>query len=296
MQLLGIDYIIVGMVVLQCGILLFVLFEGNVLVLVFSFFLQNICFGDILKNFGYENYFVQGVNLCFVGKDVFFKFYGFDYLYGVEELKIMVVDFIYCNDWGFYDDIVFDEIWKKFEELLQFGKCFLFFVLMVDIYYFDGFILCICECKCYDVDGKKNFFFSVVSCSQEYIVVLIEKIKVLFYFKNMVIVVFFDYLVMKNSVWDYFNKYDCSNLFFVLCGDKLQQEILVVKCNIMDNGVMVLDIFGGDNYIGFGCSSFFGQLFFGIFMNMKEKVLVWKFDVICLWNFFKEMKNFIIDL
>lgn len=34
--------------------------------------------------------------------------------------------------------------------------------------------------------------------------------------------------------------------------------MLVVKCNMMDNGVMVLDIFGGDNYFGFGCSSLFG--------------------------------------
>lgn len=121
-QLLGIDYMIVGMVVFQCGILLFVFFEGNVFVFVFSFFLQNICLGDILKNLGYQNYFVQGVNLCFVGKDVFLKLYGFDYLYGLEELKSVVVDLYYCNDWGFYDDIVFDEVWKKFEEFFCLGQ------------------------------------------------------------------------------------------------------------------------------------------------------------------------------
>lgn len=200
------DYIIVGMVVFQCGILLFVLFEGNVLVLVFSFFLQNICFGDILKNFGYQNYFVQGVNLCFVGKDVFLKLYGFDNLYGVEELKMVVVDLFYCNDWGFYDDMVFDEVWKKFEVFFCLGQCFLLFMLMVDIYYLDGFILCICNCKCYDYDGKFNQFFSVVSCSQENIVEFINKIKVLLWFKDIVIVVFFDYLVMNNMVWKYLNK------------------------------------------------------------------------------------------
>lgn len=63
----------------------------------------------------------------------------------------------------------------------------------------------------------------------------------------------------------------------------------------MDNGVMVLDIFGGDNYFGFGCSSLFGQLMLEIFFNIKEKILVWKLDIICLWKFFKEMKEFIID-
>ena len=46
-----------------------------------SFFPQNICLGDILKNSGYENYFVQGANLRFAGKDVFLKSHGFDHLY-----------------------------------------------------------------------------------------------------------------------------------------------------------------------------------------------------------------------
>lgn len=57
----------------------------------------------------------------FVGKDVFLKSYGFDYLYGLEELKSVVVDSYYRNDWGFYDDIVFDEAWKKFEEFFRLG-------------------------------------------------------------------------------------------------------------------------------------------------------------------------------
>ncbi|MEA7614601.1 hypothetical protein ONO57_25735, partial [Salmonella enterica subsp. enterica serovar Anatum] len=41
-----------------------------------SFFPQNICLGDILKNSGYQNYFVQGANLRFAGKDVFLKSHG----------------------------------------------------------------------------------------------------------------------------------------------------------------------------------------------------------------------------
>lgn len=104
-----------------------------------------------------------------------------------------------------------------------------------------------------------------------------------------------DHLAMKNSAWDYLNKHDRSNLFFVLRGDKPQQETLAVKRNTMDNGATVLDILGGDNYIGLGRSSLSGQSLSGIFMNMKEKVLAWKPDVIRLWNFPKEMKNFTID-
>lgn len=60
MQLPGTDYTIAGMVASQCGIPLFAPFEGNASASVSSFFPQNICLGDILKNSGYQNYFVQG--------------------------------------------------------------------------------------------------------------------------------------------------------------------------------------------------------------------------------------------
>lgn len=295
MQLPGTDYTIAGMVASQCGIPLFAPFEGNASASVSSFFPQNICLGDILKNSGYENYFVQGANLRFAGKDVFLKSHGFDHLYGAEELKTTVADPTYRNDWGFYDDTVLDETWKKFEELSQSGKRFSLFALTVDTHHPDGFISRTCERKRYDVDGKKNLSFSAVSCSQEHIAALIEKIKASPYFKNTVIVVSSDHLAMKNSAWDYLNKHDRSNLFFVLRGDKPQQETLAVKRNTMDNGATVLDILGGDNYIGLGRSSLSGQSLSGIFMNMKEKVLAWKPDVIRLWNFPKEMKNFTID-
>ncbi len=98
--------------------------------------------------------------------------------------------------------------------------------------------------------------FSAVSCSQEHIAALIEKIKASPYFKNTVIVVLFRSPGhAKNSAWDYLNKHDRSNLFFILRGDKPQQETLAVKRNTMDNGATVLDILGGDNYIGSGRSS-----------------------------------------
>ncbi len=141
MQLPGTDYTIAGMVASQCGIPLFAPFEGNASASVSSFFPQNICLGDILKNSGYENYFVQGANLRFAGKDVFLKSHGFDHLYGAEELKTTVADPTYRNDWGFYDDTVLDETWKKFEELSQSGKRFSLFALTVDTHHPDGFYL-----------------------------------------------------------------------------------------------------------------------------------------------------------
>ncbi|MDU2937690.1 MAG: phosphatidylglycerol--membrane-oligosaccharide glycerophosphotransferase [Enterobacteriaceae bacterium] len=294
-QLPGTDYTIAGMVASQCGIPLFAPFEGNASASVSSFFPQNICLGDILKNSGYENYFMQGANLRFAGKDVFLKSHGFDHLYGAEELKATVADPSYRNDWGFYDDTVLDETWKKFEELSRSGKRFSLFALTVDTHHPDGFISRTCKRKSYQYDGKPNQSFSAVSCSQEHIAALIEKIKASPWFKNTVIVVSSDHLAMNNTAWKYLNKQDRNDLFFILRGDKPQQDVSGVKRNTMDNGATVLDIMGGDNFIGLGRSSLSGESLSEVFLNMKEKVMGWKPDIVRLWKFPKEMKDFTVD-
>ncbi|EPG2863104.1 phosphatidylglycerol--membrane-oligosaccharide glycerophosphotransferase [Pluralibacter gergoviae] len=295
MQLPGTDYTIAGMVASQCGIPLFAPFEGNASASVSSFFPQNVCLGDILKNSGYQNYFMQGANLRFAGKDVFLRSHGFDHLYGSEELKSVVADPAYRNDWGFYDDTVLDEVWQKYEELSKSGQRFSLFTLTVDTHHPDGFVSRTCQRKKYEIGGKVNQSFSAVSCSQEHIAALIEKIKASPYFKNTVIVVSSDHLAMKNTAWDYLNKQDRNNLFMIIRGDKPQQEVVGVKRSSLDNGATVLDILGGDNYLGLGRSSLSRQSLAEVFLNMKEKVLAWKPDIIRLWNFPKSIKDYTID-
>lgn len=112
----------------------------------------------------------------------------------------------------------------------------------MDTHHPDGFVSRSCKRKSYDVDGKNNKSFSAVTCSQEHIAALVEKIKASPRFKNTVIVVSSDHLAMKNSARDRLNKQDRSNLFFVLRGDQPQQEVIATKRNSMDNGATVLDI------------------------------------------------------
>ncbi|HAZ78229.1 MAG TPA: phosphatidylglycerol--membrane-oligosaccharide glycerophosphotransferase, partial [Enterobacteriaceae bacterium] len=294
-QLPGTDYTIAGMVASQCGIPLFAPFEGNASASMSSFFPHNLCLGDILKNSGYENHFVQGANLRFAGKDVFLKSHGFDHLIGAEELKGRVADPTYRNDWGFYDDTVLDEVWQQYQQLSQSGKRFSLFALTVDTHHPDGFVSRSCERKSYAIDGKANQSFSAVTCSQQHIAALINKIKASPWFKDTVIVVSSDHLAMNNTAWKYLSKQDRNNLFFVLRGDQPVQDVIGLKRNTMDNGATVLDILGGDNFLGLGRSSLSGQSLSQSFLNMKEKVLAWKPDIIRLWNFPKEMKDFTVD-
>ncbi|MCU5773718.1 phosphatidylglycerol--membrane-oligosaccharide glycerophosphotransferase [Erwiniaceae bacterium BAC15a-03b] len=296
-QLPGTEYTIAGMVASQCGIPLFAPFSGNASAALSSFYPENICLGDILKASGYDNYFMQGADLRFAGKDLFLKSHGFDSknMYGLQELEHLVDDAKYRNNWGYYDDTVLDEVWQKFTQLSQQKKPFALFTLTVDTHHPDGFISRSCQRKSYSMEGKANQSFSAVTCSQEHIARLIERIKASPYFKNTVIVVSSDHLAMNNTAYKYLTKQDRKNLFFIVRGDQPDSALIPVKRSPLDNGATVLDILGGDNYIGLGRSSLSGMSLSSSFLNMKEKISEWKPDIVKLWNFPKTITSYVID-
>lgn len=294
-QLPGMDYTIAGIVASQCGIPLFAPFEGNSSASISSFFPKNICLGDILKSSGYKNYFIQGADLRFAGKDVFLSSHGFDHTYGAQELKNVVEDPSYRNNWGFYDDTVLNEVYKKFIELSEKGERFSLFALTVDTHHPDGFISQSCKRRSYYHEGKENKTFSAVTCSQEHIAALIEKIKASTYFDQTLIVVSSDHLAMNNSAYKYLTPQERNNLFFVLPGDAPKAELKAMKRNPMDNGATVLEMLGGGNAIGLGRSSLSAESLSLIFMNMKEKIMEWKPDIINLWHFPKTISQFTVD-
>ncbi|MBE8372217.1 phosphoglycerol transferase I, partial [Leptospira borgpetersenii serovar Hardjo-bovis] len=104
-----------------------------------------------------------------------------------------------------------------------------------------------------------------------------------------------DHLAMNITAYKYLSKQDRNSMFFILRGDQPQQDVLKVKRNTMDNGATVLDVLGGDNFLGLGRSSLSGQSLSTVFLNMKSKVLAWKPDIISLWKFPSKIDNFTVD-
>lgn len=294
-QLPGTEYTIAGMVASQCGIPLFAPFDGNASSSLSSFYPQNICLGDILKSSGYQNYFYQGSSLSFAGKDLFLSSHGFDHLYGFKELKSVVKDEKYRNDWGWYDDTVLEQVFDKYTELAQKGQPFSLFALTVDTHHPDGFISRSCQRNAYPFEGKENKSFAAVACSQEHIARLIEKIRATPWFKNTLIVVSSDHLAMNNTAWKSLNQHDRHDLFFMLRGDDANGRVLNNKRNTLDNGATVLDAMGGDNFMGLGRSSLSSTSLSTTYLNIKEKINEWKPDVIKLWNFPKTISDYTID-
>ncbi|QEW30736.1 phosphatidylglycerol--membrane-oligosaccharide glycerophosphotransferase [Erwinia billingiae] len=294
-QLPGTEYTIAGMVASQCGIPLFAPFDGNASSSLSTFYPQNVCLGDILKSSGYQNYFYQGASLSFAGKDLFLSSHGFDHLYGYNELKSLVKDPNYRNDWGWYDDTLLDVVFDKYLELAKQNRPFSLFALTVDTHHPDGFISRSCQRKDYPFEGKPNKSFAAVACSQEHIARLIQRIQATPYFKNTIIVVSSDHLAMNNTAYKYLNQHDRSDLFFMVRGNDVTSKVLPVKRSTLDNGATVLDAMGGDNFIGLGRSSLSSTSMVATYLNIKDKINEWKPDVIKLWNFPKSISDYKID-
>lgn len=294
-QLPGTEYTIAGMVASQCGIPLFAPFDGNASSSLSTFYPQNVCLGDILKSSGYQNYFYQGASLSFAGKDLFLSSHGFDHLYGYNELKSVVKDPNYRNDWGWYDDTLLDVVFDKYFELAKQNRPFSLFALTVDTHHPDGFISRSCQRKDYPYEGKPNKSFAAVACSQEHIARLIQRIQATPYFKNTIIVVSSDHLAMNNTAYKYLNQHDRSDLFFMVRGNDVTSKVLPVKRSTLDNGATVLDAMGGDNFIGLGRSSLSSTSMVATYLNIKDKINEWKPDVIKLWNFPKSISDYKID-
>ncbi|CAI0847362.1 phosphatidylglycerol--membrane-oligosaccharide glycerophosphotransferase [Serratia entomophila] len=294
-QLPGTGYTIAGMVASQCGIPLFAPFDGNASSAVSTFYPENVCLGDVLKSAGYVNYFYQGAELAFAGKDTFLTSHGFDHVYGFKELRGQIADPAYKNDWGWYDDTVLDLVYDKFVELSRQRQKFSLFTLTVDTHHPDGFISAGCSKKSYAWQNKDNRSLSAVACSQQHIAALIDKIKSSPYFSNTVIVVSSDHLAMNNTAYDMLAKQKRRNLFFIIDGTRPQAEQHNEKRSTLDNGATVLDRMGGDNYIGLGRSSLSGPTLSTVFLNIDEKINGWKPAVIKQWGLPNSISDYSID-
>ncbi len=294
-QVPGTGYTIAGMVSSQCGIPLFAPFDGNASSALSTFYPENICLGDVLKGAGYDNYFYQGAELAFAGKGTFLKSHGFDYLYGYNELRSTVADPQYKNDWGWYDDTLLDEVFKKYVELSKAGKPFSLFALTVDTHHPDGFISRGCTKKEYFYNKKENRSLSAVACSQQLLAAFIDKIKASGYYDNTIIVVSSDHLAMNNTAYDILTKKNRKDLFFVMDGRNPQAELNNVKRSTIDNGATILDLMGGDNFIGLGRSGLSSTSLATQFMNIDEKIDSWKPAVIKQWGFPNSISKYVVD-
>ncbi|ECJ4505598.1 phosphatidylglycerol--membrane-oligosaccharide glycerophosphotransferase [Salmonella enterica subsp. salamae] len=289
------DFTIAGIVASQCGLPLFAPTDLSGKKASQGFFSSSICLGDILKNSGYETWFMQGANLRFADKDIFFKTHGIDHAWGLVESGLDK-NFAVQNGWGLYDDILLDKVWQKFEDLSKKEKPFALFTLTLDTHPPKGFIPSSCSMR-YEKDGQEVSALSAVLCSQKEVAKFIKRIQSSPWAKNTIIVLSSDHLLMQNitvSV-DFLNKMTRRDLF-VIFKDGLAPGIIADKRSTLDNGATVLELMGGGNAIGLGRSSLSQPSLASKFDNFKNKLLAWGPSIRSLWGNPEYIKAFSIDL
>lgn len=295
-QLPGTEYTIAGIVASQCGIPLFAPFDANAANQVDGFYPGKVCLGDILKASGYSLHFYQGADLAFAGKGQFLNAHGFDHVYGRKELQPQLPDPGYVNDWGLYDDSLLDLAYRQFETLSQQGQPFALFTLTVDTHHPDGYVSRSCRQNSYRSGGKENRSLSAILCNQETVTKFIQRIQQSPYYKDTVIVLSSDHLAMNNTAWSQLTRHDRRDLFFILDGSGEQQGLNSQPRSTLDNGATVLDLLGGDNFIGLGRSSLSNASLASTMEDFSSRITSWMPALIELWGVPKRITRYNVDL
>lgn len=290
------DFTIAGIVASQCGFPLLAPTDLSGKRASNGFFSTSICLGDILKNTGYETWFIQGADLRFADKNVFFKTHGIDNVWGLQESEY-VKDSSKQNEWGLYDDIVLDKVWDKFETLSQNKKPFAIFTLTLDTHPPHGYISPECNTPVYVKNGREVPALTAVRCSQSQIARLIHRIQSSPWSKNTIIVLSSDHLVMPNMTVavDYLNKMKRRDLFVIL-KDGVAPKKKHERRSTLDNGATVLEALGEGNALGLGRSSLSQPSLAAIFPDFKNKLLAWGPGIRSRWGVPDKIDEFKIDL
>lgn len=195
----GTGWTIAGIVSTQCGLPLRTFLKNNQHDDTTGFLNNAICLGDILKANGYNNIFINNADLMFAGKGKYLSQHGYSENYKRTEWYKKNKTDKEMNDWGLYDDLLFQEAEQKLDELESHpDKPFNLTLLTVDTHPPKGFLSHHCATK---HSVTENNFEGIVECTALQVKDFIQHIQNKGYLKNTAVVIFGDHLGMKNPVY-----------------------------------------------------------------------------------------------
>jgi len=209
---LGTGWTIAGMVSSQCGTpLLYQMQMGGNDVMQQGFLSKAVCLGDILHQAGYKQVFMGGASPKFAGKGLFLSSHHYDEVLGWEALLPQIADEAYHNDWGLFDDSLFDLAAAKFEHLAEADRPFNLTLLSVDTHHPVGHASR--SCRPYTVD---NSILAAVHCTDQLLDRFLSRIAKHPAYADTVVVLFSDHLAMRNDADGFYpDDYD-RKLFLTL--------------------------------------------------------------------------------
>ena len=201
-QTRGTTFTVAGILSSQCGTpLLFPQGPGGNDILKNGFLQEGFCLGDILSTAGYRNVFMGGATTRFAGKGVFLSAHGYEEVLGLEELRPMMEDPNYLNNWGLYDDTLLDLAKDKFDEVAaDANRPFNFTVLTVDTHPPAGTVSKSCE----PYPRIDNSIFHAIHCTDQQVGDFVEHIKQSPAWDDTIVLLMSDHLHMRNTGMEFY--------------------------------------------------------------------------------------------
>ncbi|WP_162434937.1 LTA synthase family protein [Pseudoxanthomonas koreensis] len=159
---------------------------------------SHVCLGDVLRSSGYKQAFLGGADAKFAGKSNFFSLHGYDEIYGLSDWQKSGEDSGNTNQWGLFDDKLFDLAASKYEELASGSDPFNLTVLTLDTHGPGG----IASPSCPSYPGSENSILQAVHCTDALVGAFIDRISKNPKFKDTVLVVMGDHASMRNEAHD----------------------------------------------------------------------------------------------
>lgn len=212
-QTVGANWTIAGMVSSQCGLPLLSLFTNN------NFHMDNfmpnaLCLGDILKSQGYHLEFMGGAETEFSGKGLFYSNHGFSNIQGKSEFLKEHIGEDYINNWGIYDDTLYEMVIKRVRELRKSVGPWGLFSINIGTHQPEGFLARQCKDFKYR-DGSDNLL-NAVHCTDRLLGQIYKKLKDEGVLNDTVAVFASDHLApVMVKTYDTLNKVDRHNLLMV---------------------------------------------------------------------------------
>lgn len=174
--------------------------------------------GDILKENGYNNYFMIGSDAEFGGRKSFFETHGdyeiYDYYYAIEEEYI---DDDYFVWWGYEDKKLFEYAKEKILYASKKEEPFNFTLLTVDTHFTDGYMDDSCE-EVFD-----NKYANSFCCSDSKIGEFVNWIEEQDFYENTTIVIVGDHMTMQSNFYEENKNYQ-RTIYNAFINSKIEPE------------------------------------------------------------------------
>lgn len=221
-QMPGTGWSIAGIVSTQCGLplKLLTMLDHNAQAQGVRRFLPNVmCLGDVLKQYGYKNIYMNGSDVNFAGVAKFLRDHSYDEMYGrdywVKSGRIKAKD---LTAWGLPDDLLLEQAKVRLKQLVDAGQPFNLTLFTIDTHGVSGQLSPTCARKGF------NDFPGIVECTSNMVGELIAYCQEQGWLKNMNIVVMGDHLAMENTVSNKLKKAKHRYVFNEIISDQPLQK------------------------------------------------------------------------